>query len=144
MRTLKFKEKSWHYFLATTMGNFRPGRGDFCSYVRNAIFGSVLFSFLLIIASAALYGIGRELYAFYTCTFTNVCTFGKLEQAVVTIECILVALAAFIFAFIQFQNWRDKVEYEIDAGIRKRPEPGFVKMGYRSIKEKTCFRVEFK
>ena len=143
MKTLKFNSKSWHYWLATKIGSYRPW-GDFCSYVRNVLGGLFVAAMLAAIASGILLAIGMEIRAAYTCWFTPVCTFGKPEQAIAMGAGILAFIAAAIFGMIQLQDYKERVRDEIHAGIRKRKEPGFVKMAYRSIKEKTCFRVEFK
>lgn len=143
MKTLKFNSKSWHYFLATKIGDFEDD-GDFCAYVRSVIWGILGLLFLAAASAFVLYSLGREVYAAYTCWFTSVCTYGKFEQAVVTGVSIMAAVVGFIFALIWNSNRRMRIRNEIYSGKRAAPEPGFVKIAYKSIKEKTCFKVEFK
>jgi hypothetical protein len=144
MKTLKFNSKSWHYLLATKIGDFDEDGGDFCSYVRNVIFGVLLSLFLIAAASFVLYTLGREIYAAYTCWFTPVCTFDKFEQIAVLVACIAAAILGLIFLMVWNAERRARIREEIYMGMRVAPEPGFVKMAYKSIKEKTCFKVEFK
>jgi hypothetical protein len=144
MKTLKFNSKSWHYLLATKIGDFDEDGGDFCSYVRNVIFGALVALFAVAAASVVLYALGREVYAAYTCWFTSVCTFGKFESAVAAMACAVAAFSVFICLVVWYSNYRMRVRREIRNGLRSEPQPGFVKVAYKSIKEKTCFRVEFK
>jgi hypothetical protein len=144
MKTLKFNSNSWHYWLATKIGDFDPDDGDFCSYIRHVIFGALGSLFAVTAASVVLYALGREVYAAYTCWFTSVCTFGKFESAVVAMACAVAAFSAFIGLAVWYSNYRMRVRSEIRNGLRSEPQPGFVKVAYRSIKEKTCFKVEFK
>jgi hypothetical protein len=144
MKTLKFNSKSWHYWLATKIGDFYPEGGDFCSYIRHVILGALVSLFLVAAATFMLYALGREVYAAYTCWFTSVCTFGKFESAVATMACIAAALSAFIGLAVWYSNYRMRVRREIRNGLRSEPQPGFVKVAYKSVKGKTCFKVEFK
>lgn len=144
MKTLELKEKSWHYFLAVVMGNYKTGRGDFCSYIRNVFIGLFFTSVCATIVSAILFAIGMEVRAMYTCWFTPVCTFGKDEQAIATGFAIIVLVVASIMLSIWYGNYQDDRRVEIECGIRQPRQPGFVALAYKSIKEKTCFRVEFK
>jgi hypothetical protein len=45
---------------------------------------------------------------------------------------------------VWYTDRRKRIREEIYSGIRPEPQPGFVKTAYKSIKEKTCFKVEFK
>jgi hypothetical protein len=128
MKTLKFNSNSWHYWLATKIGDFYP----------------LVSLFMVAGASFVLYSLGREVYAAYTCWFTSVCTFGKFESTVATVACISAALSAVIGLLVWYSNYRMRVRREIRNGLRSEPQPGFVKVAYKSIKEKTCFKVEFK
>lgn len=145
MKTLELKEKSWHYFLAVTMGGYIPRRGgDFCSYIRNAVLGLFFMSIWATIVSLVLFAIGLEVRAMYTCWFTPVCMFGKDEAAIATGFAILAAIVAFGTSCVWYARYKERVGIEIECGERQPRQPGFVAMAYKSIKEKTCFRVEFK
>jgi hypothetical protein len=144
MKTLKFNSNSWHYWLATKIGDFNPYDGDFCSYVRHVIFGALAALFAGAAASGVLYALGREVYAAYTCWCTSVCTFGKFESAVAAMACAVAAFFALIGLAVWCSNYRMRVRREIRNGLRSEPQPGLVKIAYKSIKEKTCFKVEFK
>lgn len=145
MKTLKFNQNSWHYWLATKIGDFDTygGAGDFCSYVRNVIWGALALLFASAAASFVLYSLGRELYAAYTCWFTPVCTYGKFERAVTTGVAILIGVVGAAVLMIWDGNRRMQIRIEIATGKRPEPQDGFVKAAYKSIKEKTCFKVEF-
>jgi hypothetical protein len=144
MKTLKFNSNSWHYWLATKIGDFYPEGGDFCSYIRHVILGALVSLFMVAGASFVLYSLGREVYAAYTCWFTSVCTYGKFERAVTTGVAILIGGVGAAVLMIWNSNRRMQIRIEIANGVRPEPQDSFVKTAYKSIKEKTCFRVEFK
>lgn len=145
MKTLKLNQNTWHYWLATKVGDFDTyDGGDFCSYVRNVIWGALALLFACAVASFVLYSLGREIYAAYTCFFTPVCTYGKFEQAVATGVAILTGVVGAVALMIWNSNRRMAIRIAIANGSRPEPQDGFVKVAYKSIKEKTCFKVEFK
>lgn len=144
MKTLEFKSNTWHYWLAATVGSYESSDGNFCAYVRSVLFGAFVVLFMGGLVGALMYAIGLEVRAFYTCFFTPVCTFGKDEQAIATGAGVILGVVVFAFLYIWNENRKDQIRWEIESGERKQPEPGFISMAYKSIKEKTCFRVEFK
>jgi hypothetical protein len=144
VKTLNFNKNSWHYRLATKVGDFDEEDGDFCSYVRNVTLGVFLSAMMVTMISIILYAIGREFYAAYTCWFTPVCTFGNFEKAVALTVAIAAGVVFTIFMLVWNSNRRRRIREEIYLGRRMAPQPGFVKTAYKSIKEKTCFKVEFK
>ncbi len=144
MKTLNFNKKSWHYWVATKMGDFDFTAGDFCAYLRSVFLG--LFFLLVIAAFVALlmYFIGLELRAAYTCTFSKVCTFGKTEEAFADFVAGLTAFAGFLALCSRNEKRKARIRAELNSGVRKPQQPGFLAMAYKSLKEKTCFKVEFK
>jgi K+-sensing histidine kinase KdpD len=144
MKTLEFNANSWHYWLATKVASFDHDDSNFCAYVRSVLFGAFMISILAGFASAVLFAIGLEIRAFYTCFFTPVCTFGKNEQGIAIGFAILFAVIGLIGLMVWHRNRVERIRSEIYDGIRPEPQPGFISMAYKSIKEKTCFRVEFK
>jgi hypothetical protein len=144
MKTLKFNAKSWHYWLATKIGDFDADDGDFCAYVRSVIFGFFMLGLFGSCAFFLLYALGREVYAAYTCWFTPVCAYGNFERAFTIAVVVLAAIAGIVALCIWNENRKMKIRAEINKGLRQPSEPGFISMAYKSIKEKTCFKVEFK
>jgi hypothetical protein len=143
MKTLEFKRNSWHYFLATKVGDYDEDSNDFCSYVRNFILGGAFLAAMSGVMLFLLYAIGRECYAFYTCFFTKACTYGSFESGFA----IFVAIIALVVLIIWFCCWNGnrlrERRWAIEEGRLPQPKPSFVKTAYKSFKEKTCFRVEF-
>jgi hypothetical protein len=144
MKTLKFNSKSWHYWLATRVSDFSLYNGDFCSYIRSVLWGAFVVTILTAASLFCLYALGRDIYAAYTCLFTKVCAYGKFEEAVTTAIVIVATIVVFIALCIWYQNRKDRIRDEINNGIREPSQPGFMSMAYKSVKEKTCFKVEFK
>ncbi len=126
------------------MGDFDFSAGDFCAYLRSVLLGSF---FLLVIAAFAallMYFIGLELRAAYTCTFSKVCTFGKIEEAFAEFVAGIALMVGFVAICFQNEKRKNRIRHELNNGTRQPAKPGFVAMAYKSIKEKTCFKVEFK
>jgi hypothetical protein len=144
MKTLNFNKKSWHHWLATTVANYDDDEGDFCSYVRSVLWGAFVVLLLSSIVGAILFAVGLEIRAAYTCWFTPVCTYGKNEQAIATGAAILAAVAALGALCFWNENRKIRIRIEINNGTRQPRQPGFIALAYEAIKEKTCFRVEFK
>jgi hypothetical protein len=142
LKTINLKNNSWHYFLAVTMGNFRAGSGDFCSYVRNVIFGFVLTVMLSAVAgffgSALLAGLANIVllaYHFFAGTAYVAPAFLAFGTVLLTAISIVAALVvAFIFI-------KDKLD---DRALANEGKPdSFVKSAYQSFKDKVCFKVTF-
>jgi hypothetical protein len=144
MKTLEFNRKSWHFWVATKIGDYSERSGDFCSYVRNVIGGLLLMGFLAVAATLLLFSIGREVWAIYTCHFTSVCTFGSFERAFAIFVCICVAVVSFIGLCIWNGNRMRAKRWAIERGDLPEPKPSFITTAYRALKDKTCFKVEFK
>jgi hypothetical protein len=144
MKTLNFNKKSWHHWLAATVASYDDDDGNFCSYVRSVLWGAFVVVVLSSMGGALLFAVGLEIRAAYTCWFTPVCTYGKSEQAITTGAEILAATFALCAFCIWNENRKMRIRIEIHNGTRQTSQPGFIALAYKSIKEKTCFRVEFK
>lgn len=142
MKTINLKAKSWHYFLAVTMGNFDPDSGDFCSYVRNVILGLVF----TIAISAVLGGIGSSLlagvlnivllaYHFIMGTAYTAPSFMMFGTALLCAISVVMALAS---GAIFVKNRLQERKY----ANADKPD-SFLKSAYKSFKEKVCFKVNF-
>jgi hypothetical protein len=143
MKKISFSKKSWHYWVASNVGDFDP-HGDFCSYVRNFLFGAFMIVVGVSFASFCLAATGMEFYALYKCIATPVCEFTKFEKTFAIAVAIIAAIVLFFVGMISYSNYVKTRRYEIRNGLRPEPQPSFIKTAYRSIKEKTCIAVEFK
>lgn len=153
MKSITLKKNSWHYWLATNIGDYKEYQNDFCAYVRSVLF-SIIAGALIVttfggIGLFILYVIGREVHALFTCVISGwfgistVCSYGKFEEAATSFLVGLAICAAIIAVIVFSCKRKERIRKEIYAGRRKMPEPSFITLAYRSLKEKTCFRVEF-
>lgn len=153
MKAITLKKNSWHYWLATNIGDYKEYQKDFCAYVRSVLFSIIAGAFIVALFGSIglfiLYAIGREVYALYTCVISGwigistVCSYGKFEDATTGAFAGLAVCAAILAVIVLLYKRKERIRKEIYAGRRKMPEPSFVALAYRSLKEKTCFRVEF-
>lgn len=143
--------KSWHYWIANKFSNFNERRvDDFCTYFWCVLRGTLMFLALLTFAALYLYGLA-DFIAWFIAGLTH----GFVE----------LSAPGFISAFISgtigglflIGYTLDKI-YTYRAAKREKlqeerraqgldpyaePEPGFLKLAYRKLKNKTCVRLKF-
>ena len=133
MKTIKFKTDSWHYKFVSQWDPIvvhRTGGTDICSYVRALMLGltvmALLFGILGLFAGVLLYAIGNWIGYFL---------FGyALSEGTPFVTIIYACFGAFIW----YNQWKEnRVVNE------KEKEPGFIRLAYRSWKDKFCAKVEF-
>jgi uncharacterized membrane protein len=132
MKTLTFKENSWHHRLAK-MGGFDWSCGDICSYTRKVMMGalgailvSALALILLYLAVHMVMGIGFSLW-YGMFLFTDAGFAGLVVVSIVSL------VTGIFFLSDRLQKYNLENQYN---------DPGFVKTAYRSWKEKYCARIE--
>lgn len=126
-----------------TVGNFKPNSGDFCSYVRNVIWGAtavlLLAGFVTFFGGmllAGLINIGIYVYDWlfgHPYTITNAFVIAGSFMI-----CLSVAVAA-VFAILYF----GREAYEKRQENNPNKPDSFIKNAYTSLKNKVCFKVNF-
>ena len=130
MKIFELKKNSWHYRLA----NFGSDRvclhSDICTYIRSVMIGAFWFAAVLAVglffAGCTLFAIGN----LFSWLFLGY----ELAQVTISIGMIYFSVTL-MFAYLY---GREVVQYKIRDG-----EPGFVRLAYRSWKDKFCAKVEF-
>ena len=122
------------------MGNFKPDSGDFCSYVRNVIFGLILAVCLTaavgIIGSTLLAGVLNVIllaYHFFAGTAYTASVFLMFGTMLL---CAISVMAALAFGAIFVQEKLRERKYANE----DKPD-SFLKAAYK--KDKVCFKVNF-
>ena len=127
MKTFELKKKSWHYWIA----NFGEERvyesTDICSYIRYVIKGGLLF---LLVASVGIFLGGSLLFSIGN-LFGWLFLGYELEKVTFTTFSVIILFGALIGFFLG----KEAIE---------QSEPGFVRLAYRSWKDKFCAKVELK
>jgi hypothetical protein len=151
---MEISRESWHYWVAAKWGGFESG--DFCHYVRRFLLG-VLALFLLsalgVLIGYALISGGFVLYKLVQTGHLLTPNGWWGLGFVIDIACLLVvAVVGALYGISKwFSYWRDGVRHQREEAIAAYisehgeypppPEPGFVSKAYRSIKDKTCYRI---
>ncbi len=139
MKSFTLKKKSLHYWLASTAGStYIDPDIDMCAYLRKVVESALS---LLAIAALALFGlyiIGHMTYSAWLCAFGTRCVFTPLDQGA---GFILLCVAG-VFSFVGLFLVRKELKARYKAGAPK--DPGFLVLAWRSVKDKTCFKIEFK
>jgi hypothetical protein len=127
MKTIELKRKSWHYWLANFGEERVYSATDICSYIRYVIFGTSLF--LLSLAG------GVSLTIWVLVSVANIFSWLFWGHELNTASQILIGVVAGFG--IMFGTMAGKVKMQDS-------EPGFVRLAYRSWKDKFCARIELK
>jgi hypothetical protein len=134
MKTLKLNKNSWHYKFASFYDKDVKYGTDICSYTRTLFFGFLLYSFLFsvagFIAGCLLYTIGSWIAYL----------FGYPLNDIVPAFTIVYGLA---FIMIGVCVYLSQLEQRSWVRDEKPKEPGFIKLAYRSWKEKFCVKIDF-
>lgn len=136
MKAFVLDSNSWHFWLAN-YGEIRiwdDCETDICEYTRAVIKG--LFN-LSLVALGIIIGVLWVGASFYN-VYDMIANGAKLEPW----TGILLSMSGGLFVamcYLAYREWREE---------RKRnmpePEPGFIELAYRKVKDKTCARIEFK
>lgn len=139
MKTLTLKKNSWHYWFASQFGSdanspwiMEKRTKDLCSYSR-AILLNMFFGLTLLLFGVMVFGIlfAVPLYAIFT----------HIAPALLsgTVGCWLgIITVATIFGIEALRE-----RFKKSTAPKQPKQPGFLKLWYRSFKEKTCFLVKF-
>jgi ABC-type phosphate transport system permease subunit len=147
LKTINLNKKSWHYWVATTVGSFKPSSSDFCKYVRHVILGSLLLAFFSIVVAVVvgflgggLINIGILVWDFLSrtpYTITN-----AFMQAGSLVLCMISA-AGIVGALIYFaKSAYDERKWANEIANTNKPD-SFVKNAYKTFRNKACFKVNF-
>lgn len=131
MKTFELKKKSWHYWLANFGGERVYTHTDICAYIRYVMYGTfflmLVAAFLATLSGATLFAIGN----LFSWLFLGY----QLHDITQVIFGILVGFSLMIAVMAA------KAHYNVNV---RDSEPGFVRLAYRSWKDKFCARIELK
>jgi hypothetical protein len=148
----------------------RSVESDFCSYIRHVFLGVVVCLAAALAICIAVYSIGYTLYCIFEKIFRHVSIMGRVHDALCGIGGMVMAFAFMAFVFHYLPKWlirawdwirnlqdEDKAFERVNrravreatkrnrkrlAQIERENNPSFLMMAYRSIKDKTCFKIE--
>ncbi len=154
MKAINFKKNSWHAWIVRGPGCLyqldwlaENGKIDICrytrSFIRGVILGILFLAFILMVAALLIIpniSFGMYLYASYQAG--HFLPWTTNETALVRIA-IIVDSVTFLIAMIAYviPKTISKIRSLIGQKERVVKEPGFVKVAYRSFKDKVCFKV---
>lgn len=154
MKALNFSKKSWHYWLAN-LGNYNEDREDFCHYVRSAIVGVFVCAMIAVVALAVIVGVG-DFIAWIVAMIVAGTYIEPRLPAQVTASLLFISAVIGILLGISLWNEKRKIRKLNEQIAREReilnailegkeplpaPQPNFIQSAYKTLKEKTCFKV---
>lgn len=158
MKTLQFSKSSWHYWVASEFGRmYSPSCvTDFCKYMRHVLLGIIILSIWIAAGSFILYLVGNFLAWGVACLVhwqrippdVEAFLVILILAAAMVVVCIAGLIAACVISLDKIGDYRREREYKRQygdgSGNYVPPPPSFMDSVWRTIKDKTCFRVELK
>lgn len=142
MNSVELSKNSWHYKLATKFGDYYwySSTSNICAYVREVIKG---FFILLGVGGLALMGVVAIVTTLYWLImhgfhFLNAPPFVIASAGLTSIVSLGTGLGLGISKIIEYQDMKRQ------ANRANPPQPSFLKLAYRSFKDKMCFKISFK
>lgn len=137
MKSFVLDCNSWHFRLAN-FGNRRiwsDEETDICEYTRAVMSGTFLLFGAALGTMLGILWVGASFYNIYTFFAED----AKIEAWTLILLMFSggILLASGIILFREW--WKSR---PVKDGPEK--EPGFIKLAYRKVKDKTCARIEFK
>jgi hypothetical protein len=142
MQTVNFSKTSWHYWMVKTFSS-KPPKSDLCAYIRQFIGSIILAVALAVVASLVVAFVGGGIIAGFVLLFQlfSGSAVGISNVFLVVggiFDIVLLLFSVFVFggtaASVAWAEHREK------AG----PSNNFVVLAYRTIKDKVCFKINFK
>jgi hypothetical protein len=144
MKTISLNTKSWHWRLATVYKDFNPHatNSNLCDYTKHVILGFTNVMWIILFA-----GIYAVCLADTTCWLLAGLVVGTLAEPaiggfcvwVVLAPAIIVGLVALVTGIVVGKEYASEFIEEFHA--TKEP---FYYLWYKSVKDKVCYRVNFK
>lgn len=144
MKQLKINKKSWHYELAKigcSPFTVEFQVSDFCSYTRKVVRGFFCALAIIALVSIVSYFMIAQPLMYAISGFDSL--FLK-DNDIIRIGAVLWGLVTFIVVAAVIGTWSEKRKNLKAQQEHEHPStPGFLTIWYRTIKEKTCFKVDF-
>ena len=141
MESLFINRKSWHYRLASYYATTCDRElTDICAYTRKVLIGA-FFALLLTAIGGALAGtLGCFLAWLLSWLVTGFLILLPTGAIPATILLFAVSVG---FTFAGFKWGFNKLAGLMSRGTKVAKQPGFLKLSYRSFKDKYCIKVSF-
>ena len=132
MKAIELNKDSWHYKLASRANPYFYSRGeeDICSYTKYVFLGFleiILISFVVLLLGGFTVNF---FYSCYTWLFLN----QPFNEFAVVFGCVVGGLLNACAIAYFCNNAKEKMSHT---------EPGFVRLAYRSWKDKFCVKITF-
>jgi hypothetical protein len=162
MKEMAINKASWHYWVATELGGFKPKKHlDFCAYVRRFLLGMLGAFVLSCIGAFILYLVASLLFFGYLFITTGHIPkegwFGvgimldAIIGGVIAVFAVVIALAVGVERLKEYLRETKKARqheqylaaeaYYQEHGKYPEVQDGFLTEAYRSFKQKTCYRL---
>lgn len=149
MKTFTFKKKSWHYWLATiTEPNVEYWKTrDLCSYIRRVIGGLLVVSLGLCLGLLLFMGIGLPVITAIVGDIMMLFHLPRLSEFWLTElkvgNGVLIVVSLVITLKYLWKRYCTSKRDLDDLTTEPTPD-GFIKLAYKSFKDKVCYAVDFK
>ena len=150
MEALKFKEDSWHKFVADVGGFRRRSRQDLCSYLSHFLIGlimlTVMGTVLTLFSTFMLWVFGNLLMCLAYSLYYGQWMWNEAGKAGAFFSVILIA-ATVLFTIPLWLEWIIKkirsVRVQRHVFVTKPVYDNFIVNAYNSVKGKYCIPIKF-
>lgn len=137
MKPITINKSSLHYRLATKYGGLsKYNSEDFCTYFRHVVRGMLFTVIITCALSALLSSVAAFFIWMYINFFIAEVPITPLAETGAYVLATFGAIGA-TFACLHYQYKKPYVP-------KPEKQPSFFALSYRKLKDKTCFRVEYK
>ncbi len=158
MKSLTFNKSSWHYLLATKIGNYDPPRkyedsdelygdsGDICTYTRHVLLGALLLTLVGVIIACVGFALWHFIFGIIFSLLCGCYMFSDLGTIVLVVGSIFALSVGFFKSVKAIGEWNYNRKMDKRKNyVNRPPKPdGFMKHAYKSWKGKFCVQIEFK
>jgi uncharacterized membrane protein YidH (DUF202 family) len=142
---ITLNRKSWHYWLASEFGN-SFGYAEpvsMCKYVKDVIVGLGKFLGVVIVCGGVLAAVIDTIWYLYQIAHALI-THTKLpgEDDIAIVVITIVVVSSLLVGYAEWKDYRDcqKLMREHETPSEN---PSFIVMAWRTIRDKTCVKVDF-
>lgn len=148
MKAVTINRGSWHFKLLRNFG-LDQREMDLCLYIRRMLIAFVLASLIALACLGALVLVGNFLAWVAYCLYAGTLVPANGPTSAVLAILALASLVGVVRLIVKGLTAWSEHRYYKNIQIKqdpnyKEPEPSFVEVAYTTIKQKTCFKVEFK
>lgn len=141
---ITFKMNSWHVWLVSHFSPYKPKyANDLCQYIRWVLLSIFLFATVAVLSFSVVSGVVFDILSLFGRVHWHHNAPGSYFELCAGVTNIVGSVIIALMTIIYAAGIVDKISRRSRNKVYVLKEPGFVKIAYRSFKDKVCFKVNF-